>query len=151
MPESGYSWRRSSALCTQRALFGLTQRRRCMATTATQTPPTPCPLFTLHSPCHLLNLQYLHSPVQGVGRGHAFNFYFFPCAAWTKRVYRMNRTVRSPALGWMVAVNNCDALFKPACCSTWAQFTKSAEIYSHESRQCFLLQEESVLSAVYSK
>lgn len=38
--------------------------------------------------------------------------------------------MRSSALGWIVAVNYFDGLFKSAWSTTWVQFTKSAEIYS---------------------
>lgn len=78
----------------------------------------------LPPPIHILNLYYLHSPVQGVGRGHTFNF--FSCATGTERVQRMNSAFFCSGL----AVNNCDGLFKSAWSATWVQFTKSAKIYS---------------------
>lgn len=66
MPELGYSWRRSSALRTQRALFGL---RKCMTVTATQNP--------LPFPFHLSNLYHLHSPGHGFGGGHTSDLFFY--------------------------------------------------------------------------
>ncbi len=61
---------------------------------------------------------------------------------------KMKSTVRSSALGWIVAVNNFDGLFKSARSTTWVQLLQVLNLQSrytvtiHIQSSCFLLQEE---------